>query len=271
MHSVIVPDNVNITLSFVKWVVLRSAQQGVTLHNLAVISVRYCICVMVGIGVRMSTTSTSFPHCLQLLMNTAMHYGIEAEDRYWRHRVEPLSEPTVAKHHTVEAVVADFRVLCTVVRLKLFKHYQVPHTWSRVVVDLRILYLLPAWTCLNNAMHHVLKTEELTVYSITICTIIVKLKILRYNLPHLRNRGKNILESSKLLLDWSDFIVTIYRILEFEVVYTLQLTKFLKQRWKLWLNGEELVVYSKTICTAVRLKFFYVTIYQIRKTEVRIP
>lgn len=172
---------------------------------------------MVGIGVRMSTTSTSFPHCLQLLMNTAMHYGIEAEDRYWRHRVEPLSEPTVAKHHTVEAVAADFKVLWTVVRLKLFKHYLVPHGWSRVVVDLRILYLLPAWSCLNITMYHVLITEELTVYSRNICTI-VKLKILRYNLPHPRNRNKNTLESFKMLLDWSNFIVTIYRILEFEVV-----------------------------------------------------
>lgn len=172
MQSIIVPDNAHITLSFVKCVVLWSALQGDILHNLAVISVQCCICVMVGIGVRMSTTSTSFPHCLQLLMNTAMHYGIEAEERYWRHRVEPLSEPIVAKHHTVEAVVADFRVLWTVVRLKLFKHYQVPHTWSRAVVDLRILHLLPAWSCLNITMYHVLKTEELTVYSRSICTIV---------------------------------------------------------------------------------------------------
>lgn len=82
MQIIIVPDNAHITLSFVKCVVLWSTLQGVILHNLAVISVQYCICVMEGIGVRMSTTSTSFPHCLQLLMNTAMHYGIEAEDRY---------------------------------------------------------------------------------------------------------------------------------------------------------------------------------------------
>lgn len=115
------------------------------------------------------------------------------------------------------AVAVDFRVLWTIVRLKLFKHYQVPHTWSRVVVNLRILFLLPVWSCLNITMYHVLKTEELTVYSRTIRSI-VKLKILRYNSPHLWNRIKNTLESFLQLLDWIDFIVTIFRILEFEFV-----------------------------------------------------
>lgn len=192
------------------------------MRNLAVILVLYHFCVMVGMRGRESANSTSFPHCLQLHMNTAMHYGIEAEDRFWRLRCDHFQSRSLkcVTHlkQRVAGVAVDSRAPWTAVkrsRLNMTKYHileaegkswlqnpssfcrnevvNVLHPWNRGMKlrpTLLSSVLLSEWICLN--VPFLQQRWEVSVDSRILWTI-VNLKLLkRYNVPHSSLRGMKL-------------------------------------------------------------------------------
>lgn len=172
-------------------------------------------------GFRESVTSTSFPHCLQLHINTAMHYGIEAEDRFWRHCVVTTfradATRTWSRGEELRMILVSFVVS---VWVKLFKRYNKPHTRSRgnLPLNLESFILLSDGSCVNATMYCILEEGEKfgQLYNPLIFFQSEVVKRLNY-IPHSWNgliQRWLTLKSFFLLSDWIYLSFTMSHVLE---------------------------------------------------------